>query len=289
MAYTVKIQNSLGETLQLYPSDDYMLYSMTGITPADAAISVTEMATQDGATFNSSHVMPRNLVIIFNIRGEGTDVRQRRINLYKYMRTKQPVRVYLANDQRDVYTDGYVERLDDAGTIFSQNEQLQVSIICPDPYFRDNATGEQTISFSAITSMFAFPFSIVSPIPFSVKDDVYTKNIENTGDAACGVTLKVAANGNISDPWFYNDTSDQRMEFDIDLQSGDELTISTVQGHKSAILTRSGVETNVINTLSHDSKWIVLEPGSNTFYYNADSGVTNMQLTFTYNILFEGI
>lgn len=287
--YTVKIQNSLGEVIQLYPSTDYMLASMTGITPADAAIVATEMATQDGATFNSAHVMPRNIVITFSVRGEGTIVRKRRIDLYRYIKTKRPVRVFLANDQRSVYTDGYVERMDDAGTIFSQREQFQLSIICPDPFFRDNETGERVISFSAVTGLFNFPFAIASPIPFSVKEEVYLKTIENDGDVPCGVTLRLIANGVISNPWFYNETTGQRMTFDIDLVTGDELTISTVQGHKSATLTRGGAETNVINALSHDSKWITLEPGDNTFYYNADEGAVNMQLVFVYNILFEGI
>lgn len=287
--YTVKIQNSTGDTIQLYPSSDYMLMSMTGITPADATINATETASQDGATFNSSHVMPRNIVITFDIRGEGAIVRKRRIELYRYIKTKRPVRVFLANDQRSVYTDGYVERMDDAGTIFSQREQFQLSIICPDPFFRDNETGERVISFSAVTGLFNFPFAIGSPIPFSTRERTYLKTIENDGDVPCGVTLRLISNGAISNPWFYNETTGQRMTFDIDLETGDELVVSTVQGHKSATLVRAGAETNVINALSHDSKWITLEPGDNTFYYNADDGATNMQLVFVYNILFEGI
>lgn len=287
--YTVKIQNSTGDLIQLYPSSDYMLMSMTGITPADATINATETASQDGATFNSSRVMPRNIVITFDIRGEGAIVRKRRIELYRYIKTKRPVRVFLANDQRSVYTDGYVERMDDAGTIFTQREQFQLSIICPDPFFRDNETGERVISFSAVTGLFNFPFAIASPIPFSTRERTYLKTIENDGDVPCGVTLRLISNGAISNPWFYNETTGQRMTFDIDLETGDELVVSTVQGHKSATLVRAGEETNVINALSHDSKWITLEPGDNTFYYNADDGATNMQLVFVYNILFEGI
>ena len=287
--YTVKIQNSTGDLIQLYPSSDYMLMSMTGITPADATINATEKASQDGATFNSSRVMPRNIVITFDIRGEGAIVRKRRIELYRYIKTKRPVRVFLANDQRSVYTDGYVERMDDAGTIFTQREQFQLSIICPDPFFRDNETGERVISFSAVTGLFNFPFAIASPIPFSTRERTYLKTIENDGDVPCGVTLRLISNGAISNPWFYNETTGQRMTFDIDLETGDELVVSTVQGHKSATLVRAGEETNVINALSHDSKWITLEPGDNTFYYNADDGATNMQLVFVYNILFEGI
>ena len=287
--YTVKIQTSTGDTIQLYPSSDYMLNSITGITPADATINVSEMAAQDGAVFNSSKVLPRNLVITFDIRGRDENVRRRRVNLYRYLKTKSRVRVYIATDQRDAYTDGYIERLDDGGSIFSDRERMQLSIICPEPFFRDTATGEHAVSFSAISPLFNFPFHIVTPIPYSQRDDVYINEIENDGDVACGAVLRVAANAEVVNPWFYNETTGQRMTFELTLASGDELTISTVQGHKSAILRRNGEETNVINALSHNSKWLTLEPGANTFYYNAESGAVNMQLSFTYNILFEGL
>jgi hypothetical protein len=79
------------------------------------------------------------------------------------------------------------------------------------------------------------------------------------------------------------------MTFDINLQAGDELTVTTIGGNKSAILRRNGVETNVINTMTHDSSWLTLEPGDNIFYYAADSGYDNMTLTFTFTNLYEGI
>ena len=289
MAYTVKIRNGSDEEIQIYPSTDYMLANISGLTPADAVINAVEMATQDGSHFNSARVMPRNVVVTFYIRGEGSIVRQRRVNLYRYIRPKHPIRLYLANDQRDVYIDGYVETMQDGGTIFSDREQMQVSIICPDPYFRDNETGDRMVTFSAITPKFIFPFHIETPVPFSTLDEVFTKIIENAGDADCGVTLNVLANGDIKNPWFYNDTTGERMTFEITLEDGDELIISTVHGHKSAKLRRAGTETNVINTLSHGSKWLTLEPGTNAFFYNAESGATEMALTFVYTILYEGI
>lgn len=291
MAYTVKIRNASGDTLQLYPSEDYLLTSITGITPALAVINATEMATMDGSRFNSSHVSFRNIVITFKIRGQGADVRARRVNLYKYIHPKHPVRVYIANDQRDVYIDGYVESLDDAGSIFSDNELLQVSVICPDPYFRDNTEVEAENTFGSNTSLFYFPFGILqgSPIPFSRKIIQQHHTIINEGDAACGITLQVAASGAVTNPTFYNESNGQTMTFELTMQAGDELIISTVQGQKSAKRIREGVETNIINTMTHGSAWLQLEPGDNVIYYSAASGTAAMTLTFLYTILYEGI
>ena len=70
--YTVKIRNQNDEIIQVYPSDDFILAGITGLTPADAIINATEMATIDGSRFNSSHVNARNIVIELKPRGEST-------------------------------------------------------------------------------------------------------------------------------------------------------------------------------------------------------------------------
>jgi phage-related protein len=289
--YTVKIRNQNDEIIQVYPSDDFILAGITGLTPADAIINATEMATIDGSRFNSSHVNARNIVIELKPRGEGTKVRKSRVNLYRYVKTKQKIRLYISNDQRDVYIDGYVERLDDAGSIFSEDQRLQISVICPDPFFRDYSSDEEEIVFSSTEALFHFPFYIEEdyPIPFSVRLNSQYKTIYNAGDTACGMILKVAAYGAVSNPKFFDEANNDTMTFNLNLQTGDELIVTTIRGQKSAILRRNGVETNVINTMTHDSSWLVLEPGDNIFYYAADSGFDNLTLTFIFTNLYEGI
>lgn len=289
--YTVKIRNQNGETIQIAPSNDFTLVGIVGLTPPDATINATEMATQDGSRFNSSHVSNRNIVITLKSKGEGTKVRKSRVGLYKYVRTKQNIRLFISNDQRDVYIDGYVEKFDDGGTIFSNDQRLQISVICPDPFFRDNSSDEQEIVFSSVEALFHFPFHIEvdNPILFSVWLNSQYKSIYNAGDTACGMILKVAASGAVSNPKFYDEANNDTMTFDIDLQTRDELIVTTIHGQKSAILRRDGIETNVINTMTHDSSWLLLEPGDNIFYYAADAGFGNMTLTFIFTNLYEGI
>lgn len=290
-AYTLKIRNSNNEIMQLYPSEDYILTGIDGITPADATINATEMATLDGSRYNSSHVMARNIVVTLKIRGEGTIVRKRRIALYRYIRTKHQIRLYIKHDQRDVYIDGYVEKLEDAGTIFSDDQRLQISVICPDPFFRDNSSDQQEISFSSVEALFHFPFAIEVgyPIPFSLRLNTQYKTIYNAGDTACGMVLVVSAAGGVSNPKFFDEANNDAMTFNLNLVTGDELIITTIRGQKSAMLRRNGVLTNVINTMTHDSSWLQLEPGDNIFYYSSDSGFGNMALTFIFTNLYEGI
>lgn len=290
-AYTVKIRNQNDEIIQVAPSDDFILVGIIGLTPADAIINATEMATIDGSRYNSSHVSSRNIVITLKPRGEGEKVRKSRVGLYRYVKTKQKIRLYITNDQRDVYIDGYVEKFEDAGTIFSEDQRLQISVICPDPFFRDNSADQEEIVFSSVEAMFHFPFYIEVgyPIPFSVRLNSQYKSIYNAGDTACGMVLKVTVFGGVENPKFYDEANNDTMTFDIDLEAGDELIVTTIRGQKSAILRRDGIETNVINTMTHDSSWLMLEPGDNIFYYAADAGFDNMSLTFIFTNLYEGI
>lgn len=287
--YTVKIQNSLGETLQLCPSGDYILAGMTGITPADAVINAVEMPTVDGARFNNSRVGMRTITITLKVRGEGAEVRRRRVQLYRYAKPKHKIRVYIANDQRDVVIDGYLESLQDAGTVFSDDQRLMLSVICLTPYFRDNAQGEQVVRFGSTIPKFVFPFGIADPIPISVRTTDYSKVIMNDGDAETGVILTVKAIGNVEDPIIYNQSTGETMSFDISMVAGDELVINTIRGEKSVKRTRSGNTINVLNLMTPGSGWIELETGGNQIFYSAASGVDNIQLTFAYNELYGGL
>jgi hypothetical protein len=55
------------------------------------------------------------------------------------------------------------------------------------------------------------------------------------------------------------------MEFDYEFETGDLLTIDTRPGVRSIWLTRSGIGTNIIYALTHDSIWFMLHGGANQF------------------------
>ena len=46
---------------------------------------------------------------------------------------------------------------------------------------------------------------------------------------------------------------------------------------------------NALGYMAQDSTWFVVESGDNVFTYDADSGNSNLQLTFTTSILYSGV
>lgn len=133
--YTLKIKNSRGEIYELtHNRQQYSVVKVTGLTRPMTNINTASAGTQDGEVFSSSHTNRRNIVITLVLEG---DIEANRQRLYRIFPAHSPVTVYYRTANRDLYIDGYVEILD--GDLHEARTSMQISIICPDPYFRNAA------------------------------------------------------------------------------------------------------------------------------------------------------
>lgn len=133
--YTLKIKNSRGEIYELtHNRQQYSVVKVTGLTRPMTNINTASAGTQDGEVFSSSHTNRRNIVITLVLEG---DIEANRQRLYRIFPAHSPVTVYYRTANRDLYIDGYVEILD--GDLYEARTSMQISIICPDPYFRNAA------------------------------------------------------------------------------------------------------------------------------------------------------
>lgn len=152
--FTCKIENEAHNILELTQNEsNYQVINISGLNPPNAQINRTPVAGMDGTNFNSSKLEERNIVITLKING---DIEQNRIKLYSYFNTKQWCRLYYKNELRDVYIEGYVETVEVDHFVIDQT--MQISIVCPKPYFR--ALDEIITDVSKILKMFEFPFAI---------------------------------------------------------------------------------------------------------------------------------
>lgn len=135
-------------------SSGIIIQNIDGIGPGQADINTTDMATGDGAWYNSSRLQTRNITMTLKpIRDPMVETNRHKI--YRYFPVKTKVSLQFITDERDLTVEGYVENCEP--TIFSQSETLAISILCPDPYFYANSVSEE--AFSGIRSGFEFPFS----------------------------------------------------------------------------------------------------------------------------------
>lgn len=281
--YELKVKYNSGEMLNLSTNPNYTVYKVEGLQPPAVTISSSKKSTQDGSTINRLSVEQRNIVIYAAING---NIEANRINLYRYFPLKQTVTVYFKNGTRDVCIEGLVELIE--CDLFAERQVAQISLICPQPYFK--AVDEVCSYFSEIVSLFEFPFSIPeSGMEFSRISTNIRKSIINTGDVESGIIISLYAVGAVVNPVIYDVFSRTHIALNIEMQTDDQIVINTNTGSKSITLIRNGESSNIMGYMKPDSKWLSLKTGDNVFTYEAESGSSNLQITFTTALLYGGV
>ena len=281
--YSLKVENDRGNTLELTNNPKYTVFKIEGLNPPRANVNSSVNTTTDGSSINSVRLENRNIVIYTTIEG---DVEANRINLYKYFPVKKSVKLYFNNGARNIYICGTVEVIE--CDLFSNKQVAQISILCPRPYFK--AVHDLVTIFSDVSPLFEFPFAISKTgIEFSAITVNQRKSIVNTGEAATGVVIKLFAIGTVENPVIYDVLKRTNIKLNFTMLASDTIVINTNVGEKSIELIRDGVSYNALGYMAQNSSWFVLEAGDNVFTYDADSGNSNLQLTFTTSILYSGV
>lgn len=279
----VIIENKYGEQLNLSNSEYYDIVSVGGITPPNATINTSIVAAQDGTMYNSSRLEQRNITLLI-VPKKG--IENSRINIYKYIKAKQYIKVYMKNGLRDVYIEGYVESIE--ADLWTKTQNIQVSIICPNPFFK--AKEIKTIEFSNVVSAFEFPFySDEIGIPISYISTFTEENVNNASDEEMGLIIHLHASGLVLRPTIYNQTTNEHFSINYEMKSGDIITINTRKGEKSLILKREGAEINIINHMEKGSKWFNLRIEDNIYSYVCEFGAENLQLRAEIQNIYVGV
>lgn len=281
--FTLAIENAKGNRLRLTQNPNYSLISVDGLNPAKANINTAVNANFDGSTFKSARLENRNIVIMLAINGA---IETNRIELYKFIKVKEGITVYVTNGTRDVFIKGYVEDMQIG--IFDRQQVVQVSIICPNPYFTNVA--EYHEDFSNVVGRFEFPFSIEEEgVVFGEIVVDAEVNVQNLGDVACGMIIEFKAIGNVTDPAIYNTGTGKFMKLNVEMADGDVIQINTNKGEKAVLEISGGTVSNILNKLDPTSTWLELEPVDNIMMYTATAGAVNLQCTIYHDFRYEGV
>lgn len=301
MIKSIKVTNYLNESIEIElmrpEKSGLNIQRIEGLGPPKATVNMTEISTNDGALYNSARLEKRNIVLSIGLIGKKTIEDTRQLT-YKYFPIKKNLTLELHSDNRVAITTGYVES--NEPDIFSQNETVQISILCPDPYFYSDKIN-QTI-FYGVESMFEFPFSNESLteklIVFGEIKNETEQSVYYDGDAEIGMLIYIHAIGEVTNLTIFNIKTRESMKIDtVKLEkltgsgiiSGDEIMISTIKGDKYIVLLRNGVLINILNCLDKYTDWFQLSKGDNIFAYVADYGTTNLQFRIENKKRYEGV
>lgn len=301
MIKSFTVTNPKGESLKLELTrpelSGLIVQSIEGLGPTKATINTGETATMDGSLFNSARASNRNIVITLALMFAPT-VEDSRQKIYKYFPVKKRIRLDFETDRRSVYTYGYVESNEPA--IFSSQETVQISVICPDPFFYDiNPT---MVGFYSIEPLFEFPFSNES-LSDSMLELSRLRldsriNLSYSGDSDTGLKIVIHFSGSVKNVRLYNLTSGHSISINTDkvsdisgeaLKNGDEIHISTISGDLYAKLLHDGQFSNIIGSLEKNSDFFKVSNGDNIIAFTVDEGENNLTINFIYRNAYGGV
>lgn len=266
-------------------SSGFLIRNISGIGPVKGIINTTEALSIDGVYYNSARVSLRNIVLDLVLDDRvGIPIETLRQQLYRYFPVKKLVVLEISTTNRTAYTNGYVELVDP--NIFSKQEAVQISIICPNAFFSSDIVLEEDLGISE--SLFEFPFENPSLTLKLIEFGRVGTNLTYSGDEPTGFLLTCTFSGSASDPIFVNFSTGELMSLTYDFIAGDILTISSVRGNKFISLYRSGSTVNLLGYLDSGSSWLTIAPGQNALVFDS-SDQTLMSVSINSQTLFQGV
>jgi hypothetical protein len=135
-----------------------------------------------------------------------------------------------------------------------------INIFCANPMFE--VLNPIKLIASDIQPKFMFPLQFVRPgITFGIRESSLFTTFTNNGTIPIGFIATLTANGTVNNPKLYNVNTQEFIQIDTVLNSGDVVTISTVDGDRYVKAIINDVEQNYFGYLDLDSSWLQLPIG----------------------------
>ena len=284
-----------GESLNLDLFDPWSsgiaVKEITGLGPVKTELSLERYALIDGAFLKGARVGTRNVVL--TLIPVGDDVQTERRKIYNFFPVGETITFGVVTSQVAVKSSMIVESVEP--NIFSERQEIGVSLIAIDPYWRSNSpsiTG--LVGFNDVTPLFQFPFSSgdnPKELIFGDLSNASGKDINYLGDAETGVVITFSFNGNVSDLTVINQTYDEAMIINKvkDFYRGEQLVLDTRPAKKSVKHIAGGKESFITGVLDIKSQWIKLHPGINTIGLQFVGNPNDMDISIEYETLYRGV
>ncbi|MCM1089164.1 MAG: phage tail family protein [Muribaculaceae bacterium] len=260
-----------------HDSTEFFLDSLEGVYNMKNAVHTSQNATTDGSSYDGEALEQRNIVITANIR---RNYRENRDYLARVFKKGAEGTFYHTEDGQTRKIKYRVESIDiaDKGVL----RPAVISLICPEPYFRDGTPTH--IEMTNWENTFEFPCEIPEEgMEFGVRVKETIKIVDNNSTTAIGIQMTIIAEDVVVNPAVMNVTTGERLKLLCTMEPGDQIVISTEQGNIDVILYRGGEKMDYNYTVDEENEsYIQLETGRNYINYTADAGEDYMNVNFDF-------
>ena len=249
-------------------ADLIQITNIEGLEPVKAAVNTSPFGSVDGEAYTGGNVLSRNIVLTLHPNPDWdnwTYEKLRRL-IYAYFMPKRLTRlVFYSDDMIPVEIMGIVEAV--SVNPFSKDPEIQVSIICPDPYF-------SALNGEVITGQSVRAGGEVAAIDYdgNVEAGIYVKVTSVSGSPPTTIGIQI---GDPAISYFTVATAvNDSMYF--------EMSSVPMYKYVQNIDMNTGIIINLLSkiTVQEGSSWPILQPGEQDFSVITDAGVQDWELTY---------
>lgn len=272
-----------GTAVEFSDTSDYKLVSIDGLSAAVYQVDTSPNAAIDGETYSGATALRRNVVITADILD---DFAAKKSELFRFFAPRSAGVLYYRETGSDVKCAEYwVESVtpEFSGAV----RAVVISLICPDPLFRDvEDTARQMAGWEPLLK-FPFTYNFSTPVMVSRRINNQILTIDNDTGVETGLVIRFSARGAASRPKFQNMTTGKKFELPVDLGPGQWIEATTEQGKKKVTADDETLFEPIPLWRAGDD-WVQLTSGENVLRYDAVSGAENLDVTVSYRRKYWG-
>lgn len=251
---------------------------LDGIGPVKADINTSPYGSQDGEFYTGANITKRNILLTLGFNPDWIEhtVASLRQIVYGYFMSKQPVTLrFYRDDGPAVEIKGFTES--NEPNIFSKDPEMAISIICPLPDFI--AVSPSVVAGTAKETPDETEFTLVGNVDTSGRVVLTTIEDDPTPNYDGDITLEHKTLSPVANIFKVTGSVAEGLDLIIDSARGSKVAENII-----------GVEhINLLNSMTADSKWLALRPGTNKFRVILDPAAADKAWTLTYFERFGGL
>ena len=286
--------NERGESLEFGINSLYhcnVSKDVTGISDVRNTIYSSNSMGQHGDTYIGQRIEPREIAATghINTRDKAQAFNLRRKALKILNPELQGRLTYIFGDFRRVIDC----RIDTSPEFYRKQVLIQFDITfnCLNPFWREETETKEDIA--SWVAAWEFPCEIEQDnnesMIFGYREESVIVDCYNAGDVSTGMRIRFTALGTVTNPILLNVDTQEFIQINATMQTGDVIEITTEYGSKGATLTRNGEQSDYFRYIDVDSTFMQLEIGDNIFRYDAEGGVNSLEVSIFFNAKYLGV
>ncbi len=279
----LRIIDKEGQELIFGKSRPFLLEEVSGIG-VTSNIS-TMSGAFDGATITGINIKEKTIAITGAIVGGSK--REMQVYRAKLVGFLNPNKgdfdfVYKIDGHTKKIT-ASIQRIDFKEAV-TRLQKFQIQVLANFPFWQQENEKRKEIALWTKDAYFPLVATKEKPIVFGHRVSNLICNIFNEGDVETGMRIQLKALATVVNPSVLNIYTHQFIKIMQTLEKGDMLEITTYINNKRIVMHKAdGTTKNVLNWMTLDSDFLQLAVGDNTFRYDAESGIDNIEMTIYHN------